>query len=133
MRRYFDLFDRGQILVLLFEEVLTNNRESIRKAYEFLGVDSTFVPSWNDKIVNAHNFTETRSNLRKMRLGWTVHWAKRMRMDVPLRKVLMRNKQKMHSYMRPETRRRLEEYYGRPNEELSKLIQRDLSAWERAA
>src|SRR5437763_8058688 len=44
VRRLFNIFDRENVLVLLSDELRSNHRQSLRSAFEFLGVDSSFVP-----------------------------------------------------------------------------------------
>ena len=45
LRRYYDLFDRSQICVLLFDHLTTDRSGLIQKMYRFLNVDPSFVPS----------------------------------------------------------------------------------------
>jgi hypothetical protein len=41
LRRYLDLFDRDQLLIFLFEDdILQSPRETLRRLYEFVGVDA---------------------------------------------------------------------------------------------
>ncbi len=44
LKRYFDLFDRSQILILTLDEIKQSPRDTAHKLYHFLGVDATFIP-----------------------------------------------------------------------------------------
>ena len=44
LQRYYALFPRDRILVLLFEDYVTEPRSVLRDVYAFLGVDTSFVP-----------------------------------------------------------------------------------------
>lgn len=44
LKKYMDYFDKENIFPLLSEDLKNNREESVRLAYDFLGVDSEFVP-----------------------------------------------------------------------------------------
>ena len=44
VRRLFNIFGRENILVLLSEELRNDHAKTLRQVFEFLGVDSSFVP-----------------------------------------------------------------------------------------
>jgi hypothetical protein len=44
VRRLFNIFGKGNVLVLLSEELRNEHRKTLRRVFEFLGVDSSFVP-----------------------------------------------------------------------------------------
>ena len=44
VRRLFNIFGRDNILVLLTEELRNDHAKTLRRVFEFLGVDSSFVP-----------------------------------------------------------------------------------------
>jgi hypothetical protein len=50
VKRYFDHFDRGSVLVLLFEEFVKAPATACRTVFEFLGVDKDFAP-----LLERHN------------------------------------------------------------------------------
>jgi hypothetical protein len=52
LKRYLQVFSMDQILMLIYEDSLKNPSSFIQTAYEFIGVDSSFVPSMVDTIVN---------------------------------------------------------------------------------
>lgn len=50
IRRWFEYFPPSQFLFLIFEEDIKRNREvSLRRTYQFLGVDPSFIPSGSDE------------------------------------------------------------------------------------
>ena len=44
VRRLFNIFERANVLVLLSEELRNEHQKTLRGVFEFLGVDSSFVP-----------------------------------------------------------------------------------------
>ena len=44
VRRLFNIFGRDNVLVLLTEELRNDHAKTLRRVFEFLGVDSSFVP-----------------------------------------------------------------------------------------
>ncbi len=58
LKPYFEIFDRGQIKVLI-KERLTGNSETVKSIYQFLGVDDVFVPDILGETINASAKDET--------------------------------------------------------------------------
>ena len=58
IKMYQKYFPKNQIKVLIFEE-LVNNENEIKKLYDFLEVDSNFIPSNLEKVVNASSKKES--------------------------------------------------------------------------
>ena len=54
INRYLELFSKKQILFILFEDLKTNPVSTTKQVYEFLGVDSSFVPK-----IEIHNSSRT--------------------------------------------------------------------------
>ena len=60
VRRLFNIFGQDNVLVLLSEELRNQHQKTLRRVFEFLGVDSAFVPpeatifeqEYSDKIDN---------------------------------------------------------------------------------
>lgn len=62
LKRYYDLFDRSQICVLLFDQLLDDRSGLIKSIYNFLEVDSEYVPEnisvhYNEGGVPRNQFT----------------------------------------------------------------------------
>lgn len=52
---YFKIFQKDNILVLLFDELINNPNSYISRIYKFIGVDSEFVPAVLNKKILAAN------------------------------------------------------------------------------
>jgi len=53
LRPFLESFDESQIYVFVYERLKTDKPKVLAEIYEFLGVDSSFVPPVSDKVVNA--------------------------------------------------------------------------------
>ena len=63
VRRLFNIFGRDNVLVLLSEELRNDHGKTLRRLFEFLGVDSSFVPP--EASVFEHEYeTKIDSQLR---------------------------------------------------------------------
>ena len=62
LRRYLSAFGAEQVHVILYDDLVTQAGETFRHTLEFLGVDPTFVPSFD--VINASK------RWRSKRLGW---------------------------------------------------------------
>lgn len=58
IRRFFDVFGRAQIQVVIFEEFIVDPARHVRDAYEFLGVDHAFRPK-----IEVHNASRDSTTL----------------------------------------------------------------------
>lgn len=50
LSRYFSIFKREQMLILLYDDFLINSRKSVKEVFEFLGIDSEFSPDTSSKM-----------------------------------------------------------------------------------
>ena len=136
LQRYYDLFERDQIRVYLYEDFATDPRSVMRDMFRFLNVDDSFVLEaalrYNasgvpkNKAVHEllqrlrsvkphleHVLTEKQSRLL-LRIGSALH---NRNLDTPPK-------------LSPGVRSRLTEAYFKEDIlKLQDLIQRDLSAW----
>lgn len=119
LEAYYALFDRRQVLVLIFEEdVVASPERGLRRTCEFLGVD----PS--------HRFEEVerpRHATRVSRLGLALRYY-----APPLRPLLRRVERVLPaSTLRPKPRtvEALRELYAPENERLFALLGRRVEAW----
>jgi hypothetical protein len=53
LTQYLDVFQRDQLLVLVFEEMIRNPTATVRTVCEFLGIDATYTPPTGDVAFNA--------------------------------------------------------------------------------
>lgn len=132
LRRYFDVFDREQIHVYLYEDFSAAPLNVLRDVFRFLGVDGGYAPNVSTRY-NAggvpknkllHSFL-AKSNMIKEPFKPLIPVKLRKRLVAELRN---RN---LHEPPRtsPEVRSQLIESYKEDVLELQELIQRDLSKW----
>jgi hypothetical protein len=137
LRRYFDLFDREQIRVFLYDDFAADPAAVLREVFAFLGVDPAFTPDTSVR----YNITGTpRSRLVHAMVARPSVARDLLRPFVPttLRRrvrtaVMRRNLVSDKVKMKQETRRRLVELYREDVLQLQGLIGRDLSHWLRQA
>lgn len=60
LQRYLKLFDRSQILILQYEKCAVSPRSEIKKTYDFLGIESEFVPPSLNKEINKVDYRVPR-------------------------------------------------------------------------
>ena len=132
LRRYFDIFDKDQIRVYLFEDLERDSLAVAQDIYEFLGVDNHFVPDTSQRF-NARR-TAGISSLyhalgRSRRIRSIANRLARSSIGSELihviKKISLHGKLPLSS----ATRCRLIEEYRDDIVQLSGLIDRDLSQW----
>jgi hypothetical protein len=131
LKHYFELFDRDQIKVYLYEDL---NRDSVAVAqdiFEFLNVDQTFVPdltrmnvSGVPKLQFLHDFF-AKDNAIRTTLAPLFSDKLRQTLSRSIRKWNLGEKPSLSS----ELRQQLIEVYRDDVKQLEHLLQRDLSRW----
>ena len=131
LKRYFELFDREQIKIYLYEELQADSVALVQDAYKFLGVDDKFVPDLTRLNVSGvpknrliHNLL-TRDNQLKTLVKNILPTSFRKNIARDLKKKNLGAKPKISS----ETRNNLTEFYREEILELETTIDRDLSHW----
>src|SRR5207248_7971621 len=66
VRRLFNIFSKENVLVLLSEELRNEHQKTLRRVFEFLGVDSSFVPP--EASVFEQEYTDKINNQLRARL-----------------------------------------------------------------
>lgn len=135
LERYYALFPNEQLLVLIYEDIRKDPVVFMRRIYEFLGIDATFVSSMvNDEINVArtpkhifidrsmHHMSET---LRKIGLDRFVHWVRKSGLPDLIR---ARNTkpQKASSHTKTFDREAFARYFKNDVAKLSGLLGRDM-------
>ena len=133
LERYFDVFGRERVHVMLWDDLRRDGATTIRGALEFLGVDPTLAAA----PPNANENKRVRSPLVQRLIV-----APRLLLPLapflrrfPLvravrtRMLNMNSEAKQRAPMDPVLRRQLLDEYTPDIERLGKLIGRDLSAW----
>lgn len=150
LKRFFDLFPRENIMVLIYEEVKKAPLSSIQNIYEFLGVDSSYRPA--HAFSRIHDTSSIQVQFRLPALNRTLYAVRvrigrysgiarslrRMGVDKKLKKIINQNKIKTKSEdakedvptMKEEDRKYLQEAYSRDIEKLEELLNKDLSIWK---
>lgn len=126
---YLTYFKKENLLVLFYEDLISDNYQFIRTVYRFLEVEDKFKPSWIDKSANATNSLYFSQHLTNLHLGWLVDIIKKTPLNGIIRKLLLSKRRKNNDKIRPETREYLIDYYLESNRKLEKLLGRNLSHW----
>jgi hypothetical protein len=150
LQRWFGFFDRSQVLVLLYDDLLTEPGRVLRELYAFLGVDPDFIaPSTHETGAAVRRGVSPRSS-RLGRLHSLVYDRLNRGVYRPLKgllgmrraarlKDLLRVRQGLEAVffrqgypsMRRETRALLAERFKNEIRGIEEITGRDLSHWSR--
>lgn len=130
VERYLELFNREQLLILLFEELSADTQTTVERVYDFLGVDPTFRPDTNavhnstylPRSRRLHNFL-WRSNSLRSALKKVLPFG----LSTFLGKQLRTRNRTAPPRLAPKTRHRLNELFQDDVTSLSELLGRDLT------
>ena len=130
LSRYFEIFDRSQIKIYLYDDLVADSKGLVKDMFQFLGVDDTFEPDMT--AWNASGIPKNRLLYLLLERGSVVRSALKVlpesfRKDVATS--LRRWNIKSKPALAPETSNLLREIYRDDILKLQNLIQRDLSAW----
>ena len=141
--RLYEYFDPSQILILLFKDVREQPEASIRKIYEFIGVDPEFTPSYNTlnktgtvRYKWIKNLIYNNTGLKKFLIKYVVDplvpydWKYRTKIFF-LNLVTSEKKSPKENQVPSTLRQQLLELFVQDIEQLEKLIHRDLSDWRK--
>jgi len=130
LERYYQRFDRSQIRVYLFEDLVNDPASCIRDVFTFLGVDPTFVPrDLGENNVSGVPRGRVQAALLRMRaqlgpsLKRVVPPSLRTQIDRRLQSGLARPP------MPAAARAELNDLYRADNERLGRLVGLDLRSW----
>ena len=132
LKRYFDVIPKEQIKIIIFEDIIRNPEDITQEVFEFLGVDSSFVPNTSKKA--------NVSGIPKGYLGWILMKLRKNNLmpDIEFSKVLPEFLVDLILniiYSKPEkisnklVKKLTKKYYLEDIKKLEKLINRDLSMW----
>jgi hypothetical protein len=128
LQRFFELFPRERILVLLYDDMIEDPRGFMRRMYQFLDVDPDFVSGCESHRVNA---AAGKKYLARSQTMWLASRAlSRIRLRSLAERVRKANATPLPQ-MNPGTRRMLHDIYAGEIRQLQELIGRDLSRWNR--
>ncbi len=146
LSKYENYWQKGHLLILLHEDIVSNPLKAIQKAYDFLGVSSAFVPkslnsrpkkmrynlkrlkflTLRNRFLFVYNQDRTRSFYKKMTL---IDKAVAGAITVIDRGVISRILADSRPEIGSELRRILYEIYASDIESLEGFLGRDLSSW----
>jgi hypothetical protein len=132
LARYYDVFERDQVRVILYDDFVDRPREVMRNVFTFLGVDDQFDPDMSQRS-NA-SFVPKNPTYQRMIVSQSP--AKRVAKALLPGVLRQRLKEKLvYSTMTrpaplaPELRRQLADTFRPDILRLQELIGRDLSGW----
>jgi hypothetical protein len=130
---YFEIFERTQLAIYLFDDLKADPQGLMRKLFRFLDVADDFVPDtshrYNAGGVAPNRFWQTLLTKNRMTaaLGKRLPvWARHRALKI---QDTARSRRLVKPQLPPETRQELTEFYRSDILKLENLIQRDLSAW----
>lgn len=131
LKRWCQYFNRDQLLVLLYEDLVESDRDTIRAIYAHIGVDPDFVPSWIGRTDNAAVFPRLRARLRKLGLEPLVKLIGRSKLGDRIR--ARTHAKKRDSSGGPDIDAQMAEqlaaHYQPHNDRLRSMLGRDLKGW----
>ncbi len=126
LKRFFQYFDRDQIKIMLFDDVVSKPECVLQELSTFLGVSRLETPQLT-KRVNSVVFPRAQRMAEAVGLNPIIEFAKKSSLEKPIRNIadLVRRRKRsievdhstVHAYFRDDIL------------ELEKLIDRDLSSW----
>ena len=130
LRCFFNHFDRSQILVLLTDDLKRNRRDVFEQACRHIGVpdDIEIGLSFRHNVTRYPRFPQALQIAGHIAPGLS-RWASNVPVLRPVRSRLLFSPQAPKPPMREADRKRLAERFADPIQELSRLIERDLSIW----
>ncbi|MFN3165853.1 MAG: sulfotransferase family protein [Phycisphaeraceae bacterium] len=133
LKLYYDVFDREQVFVALYEDLRADPMGLMRRIYGFIGVDEGFTPE-TGTVYNASGVPRNKLMARLMRKNAVTTRLRRVlpsafmsRIDHAASKLASRNLVKVDP--EPQTMSRLRRFYAPDIQVLSALLARDLSSW----
>ena len=129
IKRYFEVFDTANILVIDYAEFKKNAQGIVKKGYDFLEVDNAFVADVNKK----HN-TYTMPNNEAIRKVYSLAYLRKA-LNILLPKLLTKKiralffKTDKKPTLSNPTRTQLKTFFKNDVAELSKILATDFSKW----
>jgi hypothetical protein len=121
-------YDREKILFLLYDDLHKDDRGYLKSILDFLGVDSSRESTLFGQRKNAALFPRLRKWLSAFGLNYFIKMTSRSSVGDWIRRS-RKNQGNAYQPMKPETKEKLIEYFRPYNDQLSTLLQRDLSHW----
>lgn len=130
LRRYYELFDASNILVLLLDELESDPATTMRRTFQFLGVDPSFVPKGLDVAHNRSVVTRSRWVDRTFR-GLALPFPKLHKAWRPLTRAMNRVvRRPVTPVVSGDVRSRLLPLLIDDVDELERMLGRSLQSWK---
>ena len=139
LSRYYEYFEKDQILVLIFEDLKENSHSFLKTIFRFLDVDDSFVPSVIEKKVNVA-WLYPRDINKNDKFILIKDLANRLvvkkfyqrvanKINKSFRSIGLSSSEYYDIGISPEMRAKLNDIFHKENQKLSQAIGRDLSHW----
>ena len=122
-------YPRDRLLLLIYDDLVADDRAYLRSIYEFLGVDPDFQSSLIGQRSNAAMFTRSRGMLNRLGLKPVLRMLSRSRAGKLVRR-LKKQQGAVKQEISAETRGRLVEHFRPFNQKLGEHLERALMSWE---
>lgn len=133
LKKFLSLYSRESILIMLYDDLVTDPYDYIRKAFRFLNVDPSFIPKSIEKRINPMNIEKKKSCF----LNEVVLMMSKYKKLKKLKKIIDKYNTDIldvselpeRHQMCTEMRGRIAMLYKEHNKELGEFLGRDLKHW----
>ena len=145
LQRYFDIFPRENIAVLIYEDIKKDELKFIQSIFKFLEINDEFIPNAISAKINVSKARYSQSNQKIKRIIFKLYnFATKIpilkRIIIPIKNrganVKILNsvdratiKDKKRPTMKPETRKKLLQLFREDVEQTEQLIGRRIDEW----
>lgn len=129
LKRFYEYFERERIRVWLYDDVRKDPQTVLREFYQYLGVDSDFVPQAIDARSNAVVFPRTQRFLERCGLTGAINLVKQTPLVEPIKAIARKRGPSTSSPVVENDMQRYKGFFRDDILELQDLIDRDLSHW----
>jgi len=140
LKKYYELFPKEQIHVILYDDFRANPQAVIRDIYQFIGVDSSYSPNMNTEF-NVSGFVANKKldkiiGQNSMVKSWITKVSPAFSRYMSGNKVIkswvnqMRNKNLKRPPLSKTLKVQINEIYRSEIDKLQSLISKDLSHWQ---
>ncbi|WP_022853137.1 sulfotransferase family protein [Thermodesulfatator atlanticus] len=125
----YNLFPKKNVLIFLYDDILTCPERVAKEIYKFLDVDASFIPSSLNKTYNKILFPKIQSFLIKIKLEPILEGIKKSPMGHLIKKTFFYIENKKRFKKKKIDYQKYISVYEEDILELEKLINRDLKHW----
>lgn len=135
IKRYWNEFGKENVKIILFDELIQNTSLVYTETLQFLGINTHFLPDFKQVNPNKTVRSKLWRDLLKKRPQWLIKTAKIL---IPSRQWRERIQQKLWAIntkktdrppMNPSIKQQLDKLFAHEIEQLSILLEKDLSHW----